>query len=390
MKRALPATLAAVVVLAVAQVAYAAPGTVSTPFAQANSSTRIRTVEATARHIFVGGAFNSFRDTTGVNRNVTNLAVLNLDGTWASFTPNIGGSGEVWDIEPFGDGVLVAGNFGTGPSKNLVAISATGQLTWYSSAPGLKTVTTDGVNVYGGGQHLSMWSSPNTRVYAGRSAPVTNPNYRVHQTPGQYRDLLFWDGALYAACQCDNIGSLSGPAVKTMVRLTPSTGELDPTFDLSTDFGQGVASAAFGISVATDGSALYLGAGGSDFLAKITFASDVVWQRDTSGSSQSVEFFDDQVVAGGHFVEVADEPGDNCGFRGGSGNPNLDPNDMCQRRDGLAVYTSDGQLTSYAVTLKGQYNLAWAIEPLFDGSMIVGGEFNKANDVDRNDLVRLI
>ena len=87
------------------------------------------------------------------------------------------------------------------------------------------------------------------------------------------------------------------------------TGERDPSFALDQ-----VGDKTFGISLATDGSALYLGAGGSDYVARYGLDGLQHWKRDTSGSSQSVEIHDGELLVGGHFREVADAVGDNCGF----------------------------------------------------------------------------
>ena len=91
---------------------------------------------------------------------------------------------------------------------------------------------------------------------------------------------------------------------------------------------------------------LYLGAGGSDNLAKYdkTARGTRSWVRNTSGSVQVVEVMDGQLVIGGHFWEVADQVGDNCGHRGG-GTQKLDPNDECQTRKGIAAYSFSGDST---------------------------------------------
>lgn len=378
--------VSAAVIVGLAGVAQAAPSAVIAPWPQANSSTRVRAVETTATHIVVAGKFASFRDVTGEAKNTANIAVFNHDGTWAATQPAIGGTGEVWDLEPYGTGVLVAGTFGTAPNKNLVAIDAGGGLTWFSGAPTLKAVTTDGVNVYGGGTSLTKWSSPSARVYSGRTKVVTDPGLRAHNTPPAYRDLLLADGGLYAACQCDEVGSLTadpGNDVKAVMKLDPQTGERDSMFAL-----ERVGTDTFGISLATDGYALYLGAGGSDYVARYGFDGLQHWKRDTSGSSQSVEIHDGELLVGGHFREVADAAGDNCGFK--SSKPGtLDPNDECISKTGTASYSLGGVLTGWGVTLAGQYNWVWAIEPTSDGSLHIAGEFNKVNGVARNDYARL-
>ena len=70
--------------------------------------------------------------------------------------------------------------------------------------------------------------------------------------------------------------------------------------------------------VETNG-ALYLGTGGSDYLAKYDKKAGGTrgWVRDTSGSVQVVEVMDGRLVIGGHFWEVADQLGDKCGHRAG-------------------------------------------------------------------------
>jgi hypothetical protein len=68
------------------------------------------------------------------------------------------------------------------------------------------------------------------------------------------------------------------------------------------------------------------------------------WVRDTSGSVQVVEVMEEQLVIGGHFLEVADQPNDSCGH--GRSRPELDPNDECQTRKGIAAYSFEGALLS--------------------------------------------
>ena len=170
----------------------------------------------------------------------------------------------------------------------------------------------------------------------------------------------------------------------------------------------------FGISLTQDGGSLYLGAGGNDFLADYLKTGNGLrsWNRDTSGSTQVVEMVDGRLVAGGHFVEIADEPGDGCGART-SDPAALDPNDECQRRDGLAAYSKfdrascpdgdrgwrDGDpandcpvLDPWDPPLTGKYNLAWALHPEAtpQGTRLhVGGEFTRVSGVTQAHYARL-
>jgi predicted ester cyclase len=116
-----------------------------------------------------------------------------------------------------------------------------------------------------------------------------------------------------------------------------------------------------------------------------------VWRMDTSGSTQVVEIMDGKLAVGRHFVEVADEPGDGCGFR--SSDPKtLDPGDECERRDGLAAYSLDGRLDPWDPPLTGKYDLAWALHPegASKGTRLhVGGSFTRVGGVTQSYYARL-
>ena len=93
------------------------------------------------------------------------------------------------------------------------------------------------------------------------------------------------------------------------------------------------------------------GPGGSDFVAQYGKNNGGAsgWKRDTSGSTQALEIMGDQLIVGGHFFEVGDQPGDKCGKgrpgdTDGQGNPVLDPNEECERRQGIAAYSFGGAL----------------------------------------------
>ena len=97
---------------------------------------------------------------------------------------------------------------------------------------------------------------------------------------------------------------------------------------------------------------------------------------------------DGGLVVGGHFLEVADNPGDRCGFR--SSNPStLDPYGECQTRRGLAAYSLGGTLDpNWNPTYAGKYNLVWALHA--DGtSLHTGGEFLTVNGVKQHNYARL-
>ena len=114
---------------------------------------------------------------------------------------------------------------------------------------------------------------------------------------------------------------------------------------------------------------LYLGAGGSDFVAEFDKAKGGTrgWVRNTSGSTQAIEVMDRKLVIGGHFYEVGDKGGDRCGSgRPGDvdaqGDPTLDPYGECLRRQGIAAYTFGGDLGRvWSPAYAGSYSLVWAL-----------------------------
>jgi hypothetical protein len=96
-------------------------------------------------------------------------------------------------------------------------------------------------------------------------------------------------------------------------------------------------------------------------------------------------------VIGGHFWEVGDQaagqPEDYCTF--GRSKPELDPNDECQTRKGIAAYSFDGRLEpNWAPEYAGSYSLVWALH--VEGARLhTGGEFLTVDGVTQNSYARL-
>jgi hypothetical protein len=220
----------------------------------------------------------------------------------------------VWDIQAYGrtGNLLIAGKF-DGPSstrENLVLVNgATGKVIRWYDAPTLKTVlAAPGLGrVYGGGRSLSAFGFATGKELWTKSKTSVDPTIRVHDSKPAYRDLeLDANGkTIWAACICD---AVNGNPAKALVKLDTS--------------GKHVASwvteagaAAFGESLVQRNRKLYLGAGGSDFVAEFdkTRGGARGWVRDTSGSTQAVEVVDNKLVIGGHFYAAADQDGDRCG-----------------------------------------------------------------------------
>ena len=391
----LVAALTTLVIISAATVAHALPGAVSEPWPEVGPATgsRVRAIEVVDGTIWLGGKFTTATDSTGASRAVSNLAAFDAaTGRFASVNvPKLVGTGsEIWDLDLYGGELIVGGKFAN-PSntaqKSLAAVNlSTGALRWFKAVPTTKAVLVSGGNVYAGDVTLGLWNAATgASVWKTRTKLTIDDTIRGHSTSPAYRQLVLANGALFAACQCD---FADGKPVKALIKLG-TDGVLDPSWkpsELAAGGGSG-ASSATGITVVTDGSALYLGAGGSDFLARYSFTGSLQWKRDTSGSVQTIELTGGRLVVGGHFVEIANASGDRCGFR--SSDPStLDPFGECVRHEYLAAYGTDGALDGWTPSLSGKYNGVWDVEP--EGSAFhVGGEFTKVNGVDAKFYAKL-
>jgi hypothetical protein len=294
----------------------------------------------------------------------------------------------------YGKNVLIAGNFPgpTSTQKNLVLVKGSGTnagqvIRWYNS-PSLKSVlAAPGLGrVYGGGVSLSAFDfATGTKLWT-KAETTVDPTIRTHDSKPAYRDLKRDGNTIWAACICD---AVNGNPAKALVKLGIK-GNHDTSWRTQAGVG------AFGESVVKYNGKLYLGAGGSDFVGQYDKGGGGSrdWVRDTSGSVQVVGLMDGKLVIGGHFYEVADNAGDNCGAgRPGdvdkNGIPTLDPNNECATRQGIAAYSFQGSLDpNWHPVYSGSYSLVWALH--VEGSRLhTGGEFKKVSGVVQNSYARL-
>ena len=410
--------LLALAVATISPAAAALPGETPADTFQVNGP-RVRSIVTVGDNVWIAGKFTQVQAGSGANVDgVANLAVLSKTTGEVSATASplaLAGvtNAEVWKLATDGSVVYAAGKFKlTAAGKgyvNLLAFDGIDGTLIPSfrprSVPVSQSVAAGGGLVYAGGRKLSAYEgatgAPSPTFVP--STITTDPSFRPgHNTPPQFRDLQLIQGSLYAACQCDTLtqGGVSRP-VKALVRVDPVSGEHDQTFSPEglgfVDGSSGVG--ATGISVATDGVDLYLGAGGSDFVARyspaIPYTDDggqmrfgaQVWKRDTSGSTQAVEISEGDVLIGGHFTKIADGLGDACGFK--SSDPGtLDPANECVSRERLASYTVSGDLQEWDPTVTGKYNGVWTIA--LDGTSVhVGGEFTKVDRQTQTYYARL-
>jgi hypothetical protein len=350
----------------------------------------VRAIEQVGTNIWLGGKFTQVKQHNGtVVANVSNLAVFDSKtNRFKNIAPRLRGTNsEVWDMTLYGQNVLIAGEFSgpTSTQKNLVLVKGAGPnagrvLRWYN-APSLKSALAAPKlgRVYGGGESLSAFERSGKKLWTKAKTTVDSSLYPDAPSPS-YRDLELDGKTIWAACACD---AVDGKAAKALVKLS-TDGVHNATWRAA------AAPLSWGMSLAKTKGALYLGTGGSDNLAKYdkTAGGARGWRRDTSGSVQAVEVMDGQLVIGGHFWEVADQVGDTCGHRGG-GKQNLDPNNECKTRKGIAAYSFGGLLDpDWSPTYAGKYSLVWALH--VEGSRLhTGGEFLTVNGVTQNYYSRL-
>lgn len=366
----------------------------------------VRAFAKVGGNVWAGGSFSRVEQRDGTVLDVANVAVFDsATGDYLDIAPKLGGEGSsVRDMAVYGDYVVIAGTFpgpGNGERNLVVVDGATGQvLRWYDAPPLRAALAKPGLGrIYGGGRSLTAFDFQSGEELWTRAEVSANPDLRSGTNAAGYNDLERDGPTIWAACICD---AVDGKPAKAMVKLD-NEGNLDASWVTQAD------AEAFGISVVDLEGSVYLGAGGSDFLA--AYPEDgggrQAWERDTSGSTQVVEVMDSKLVVGGHFWEVADGAGENCGHRSSDNAGTLDPSypdspwypnpdparpdDRCATRHGLAAYSLGGDLVpDWSPMLAGKYNLAWALRPeVATGKLHVGGEFTEADGTRREHYARL-
>jgi hypothetical protein len=368
----------------------------------------VRTIEQVGNNVWVGGKFTQVqrRDGTKV-ADVSNVAVFDSatgdlvrDINNRPIAPMLGAGStttNVRDIDVYGTDVVIGGEFPgpTSTQKNLLVVDGVtgGLVRWYSSNRRLYSVLAapDLGRIYGGGLYLSAFDVATGKLLWNRAQTFVDQSIHSHNPPVGYRDLERDGSTIWGACACDDL-SVSPSKALAVVKLN-TEGERDASWVAKV-----VATDIEGFSLTQSADKLYLGVGGTDYIAEFSKATGArVWKMDTSGSTQVVEKIDGQLVIGGHFVEVADDgtPTDTTPFRDdfcGARSPDpgtLDPNNECQRRDGLAAYSLSGVLEpNWDPVYAGKYNLVWALH--VEGRRLhTGGEFTTVNGVKQTYYARL-
>ncbi len=351
---------------------------------------RVRAIAETAGgRIWVAGDFQEVDNSTGATlRAVNNLAAFTPSGALDSSVamPDVtlnGGGAIVYDLSLSPSGILyLAGNFdsvGGVPRSNVAAIDPTtgAVLAFNPGVAAANAVFASSTAVFvGTGKLLSF--QPNGVKSPGFTEPtvIIDAGIRAHTTIPQVRDIAEVGNTLVASCQCDSVTDATGTRpVKAAIEVDATTGNVRSWAPANLASSSG----AFGISVLVRNATVYLAAGGSDFTAAYDFTTGAqLWKTDTSGSSQAIAWYQNQLIVGGHFDWVQKVGGPS------SCQDNANPATGCWHAPKLvSLSPGTGQVNLVAGVpwnpgICCKYNGIWAIAPSVDGATLhVGGEFER-------------
>jgi Divergent InlB B-repeat domain len=376
-------------------------GMVDLPGADISSNTvGVRTLAQVGNDIWAGGRFNEIDDLNG-NKLMDAAELAAFDDTTGApdlsvHTPIVTsstGDPEVYASSLGPDGNLYfAGIFDAvdGVARhNVAAIDPrTGLLLPFAPVSGNATaILATGDAVYVGTNRIQSFLL-NGIPTPGFSPPTvfTDASLRVHYTPPQFRDITELDGTLVATCQCDSLADANGVRnVKAVVEIDATTGNWvnwAPARLVDS-------SAAFGLSLiihnypGTSAPTVYVAAGGSDFTAAYDFVTGTQrFKTDTSGSSQTVAWYQGSLIVGGHFEWTQSPTTSSCG-------DNKHPITTCYYTPKLVAMNAstgavilDGTGAPWNPGICCKYNGVWALMPDADGATLhVGGEFTQVGGV---------
>ena len=281
---------------------------------------QVRVLKQAGGDIWMGGNFTEVLDQSqNPIQAVSDLAAFGPGGGLdtsihlPSFS-NTTGPSFIYAMSLAPDGTLyVGGSFDSVDSQartNVAAIDPTnGNLLPFAPAIGstVWSILATSSQVFVGTGKILSFQPNGSATGGGYSAPAAGvtPGIREHMVDPAFRDIVEYNGILVAACQCDNITDHNGMhPTKAVVKINASTGNLinwKPAFLPAN-------SAAFGLTVlvrnfpGTKLPAVYLGAGGNDFVAAYGFVNGLQhWKEDVSGSAQAITPWQGNLIVGGHF-----------------------------------------------------------------------------------------
>lgn len=357
---------------------------------------KVRALLLVGDRIYLGGKFTELRElpstaTGGEVIPVRNLAAIdaNTGEPVRGWTPDAtGGSENVYALAHLDGQIVIGGNFRSLDGVTVKHLAAVDPITGAvdpTFAPRMgRTVwalAASGTRLYVGGAFEAVDGTAREYLAAFDTGGNLVDGWRP-STNGRVRDIALvpgGGGATFVAGHFDEVqGSGGGPWLerRSIARLT-SSGEVTAAWQVDRRIG----TTNWGISVWPSGDAVFLGTGGSDWVASFDLdTGDQNWRTDTNGSVQAVTVMGDHVVIGGHFKYVAPDKTINGCYE--------DPS-RCVYRLRLAALDLAGTLEGeWDPGVKGHYNGVWQL--LVDGSrLFLGGQFKRVGGLRQEYFARL-
>jgi hypothetical protein len=354
----------------------------------------VRSVARWGDTIFLGGEFTQLRENPpgqgGGVIEVQNLAAISAvtGGPVPGLDlPEITGPNRpvVWSLTTGGGKLFVGGRFTAVDGvtrKNLAAVNAVTGAFDPSFVPRLGIVLaleTDGTTLFAGGRFLTVNGKPRERL----AAMSLQGALRLDWAPGADavpRDMALTpdQSRLFVAGEFEHVTNLGGATHERdgIVLLDPASGSVEPWVA-----GCPCSVTAWGIGIDVTSTRVYVGMGGSDWVASWDInTGDQIWRTDTNGSAQDVVVFGDRVMVGGHFKFVAPAPY--------SGYDCFHQPEECHQRLRIAALDLNGNLDlGWDAPLIG----AWrGVERMLATAtqLYVGGEFTKVSSENHTYIAR--
>lgn len=367
-------------VVGLAGTAHAAP--VTAPARTWSVNGQVLTILPVGDRVYVGGTFTAVVDTSGISYPVANLAVFDRSTGAPDLDFDADPTGTVTSLATDGTELFIGGAFNavgnggiTSPRINVAAVDlTTGELnsTWrptviggqvdnvtYSAATnsvylaGVFTQVKDPTNTYSPTSYLASLDATTGLVNVG-FAPTPNARVRTINVAANGSGLYIGGDFTSVAGQL---------RTKSITRIDPGTGAVDPTFQPAPTNQTGYSPV---FDIVSDNDNLYLAAAGSGGACTALSAStgSAVWSHHANGDMQSVRIVGSTVYCGGHYSGTASFDG-------------------LTRNKIAAVDAATGAVLAFAPNVNSALGV-WSMgsQP-GDSTLYLGGDFTKVGSVSQ-------
>jgi hypothetical protein len=370
---------AALSVVGLAGAAAAAP--ITAPARTWSVNGQVDAILPVGDRIYVGGTFTAVTDTSGISYPVSNLAVFERSTGAADVDFDADPTGTVTSLATDGTELYLGGSFNAVanggiayPRINVAAVDlATGLLSssWHPTVIGgqVDNVTYSAAtnSVYLGGVFTQVKDPTNTYSPSSYLASIdaatglVNVGFAPTPVGGRVRTInVAANGSgLYIGGDFTSVGGQA--RTKSIARIDPVTGAVDPTFQPAPTNMSGYSPV---FDIVSDSNNLYLSAAGSGGACTALTAATgaAVWSHHANGDMQSVRLIGSTVYCGGHYSGTASFDG-------------------LTRNKIAAVDAATGTILSFAPNVNSALGV-WSMgsQP-GDSTLYLGGDFTKVGGV---------